>query len=129
MSLLDKLDVWVARHPKIPKIVGAILKKLIGIRDQKIYLESAQMTLSALGMCFTFRSLIGVNPAVKYWDICDNAERFWEDSFKHDVEIDATIRGLASLIEPLLIVVIGVIVGIIVISLYLPIFNLVNIIK
>lgn len=47
----------------------------------------------------------------------------------YDVEIDATIRGLASLIEPLLIVIIGCIVGIIVISLYLPIFNLVNIIK
>ncbi|MFH1514775.1 MAG: type II secretion system F family protein, partial [bacterium] len=47
----------------------------------------------------------------------------------YDIEIDATIRGLASLIEPLLIVIIGGIIGTIVISLYLPIFNLVNIIK
>ena len=47
----------------------------------------------------------------------------------YDVEIDATINGLASLIEPLLIVIIGGIIGTIVISLYLPIFNLVNIIK
>ncbi len=47
----------------------------------------------------------------------------------YDVEIDATIRGLASLIEPLLIIIIGGIIGTIVISLYLPIFNLVNIIK
>jgi type IV pilus assembly protein PilC len=47
----------------------------------------------------------------------------------YDIEIDTTIRGLASLIEPLLIVIIGGIIGTIVISLYLPIFNLVNIIK
>ncbi|MCB1219912.1 MAG: type II secretion system F family protein [Planctomycetales bacterium] len=47
----------------------------------------------------------------------------------YDAEIDATIRALASLIEPLMIVVIGGIVGVIVVSLYLPIFNLVNIIQ
>lgn len=47
----------------------------------------------------------------------------------YDAEIDATISGLASLIEPLMIIVIGGIVGIIVVSLYLPIFNLVNVIQ
>ncbi|MEZ5338527.1 MAG: type II secretion system F family protein [bacterium] len=47
----------------------------------------------------------------------------------YDAEIDATIRALASLIEPIMIVVIGSIVGVIVVSLYLPIFNLVNIIQ
>lgn len=46
-----------------------------------------------------------------------------------DTEIDATIRGLASVIEPMMIVLIGGLVGTIVISLYLPIFNLVNVIK
>ena len=47
----------------------------------------------------------------------------------YDQEIDATIRGLASIIEPIMIVIIGAIVGTIVVSLYLPIFNLVNVIK
>jgi type IV pilus assembly protein PilC len=47
----------------------------------------------------------------------------------YDNEIDATIRALASLIEPLMIVIIGVMVGVIVVALYLPIFNLVNVIK
>jgi len=56
-------------------------------------------------------------------------EMLYKLSDYYDVEIDATIRALASLIEPLLIVVIGVIIGIIVVSLYLPIFNLVNIIN
>jgi type IV pilus assembly protein PilC len=47
----------------------------------------------------------------------------------YDAEIDATIRGLASVIEPMMIVLIGGLVGTIVISLYLPIFNLVNVIR
>jgi type IV pilus assembly protein PilC len=47
----------------------------------------------------------------------------------YDDEIDSTIRAMASLIEPMMIVMIGGIVGVIVISLYLPIFNLVNVIK
>ena len=47
----------------------------------------------------------------------------------YDSEIDATIRALASMIEPLMIVIIGGIVGVIVVGLYLPIFNLVNVIK
>jgi type IV pilus assembly protein PilC len=47
----------------------------------------------------------------------------------YDAEIDATIRAMASLIEPLMIIVIGAVVGLIVVSLYLPIFNLVNVIK
>jgi type IV pilus assembly protein PilC len=47
----------------------------------------------------------------------------------YDDEIDSTIRAMASLIEPMMIVLIGGIVGVIVISLYLPIFNLVNVIK
>jgi type IV pilus assembly protein PilC len=56
-------------------------------------------------------------------------EMLYKLSDYYDVEIDATIRALASLIEPILIVCIGCIIGIIVVSLYLPIFNLVNIIN
>ncbi|MCD6118996.1 type II secretion system F family protein [bacterium] len=47
----------------------------------------------------------------------------------YDSEIDSTIRALASMIEPAMIVFIGGLVGIIVVGLYLPIFNLVNVIK
>ena len=47
----------------------------------------------------------------------------------YDSEIDATIRSLASMIEPLLIIVIGAIVGVIVVGLYLPIFKLIDVIK
>jgi len=47
----------------------------------------------------------------------------------YDVEIDATIKGLASLIEPVMILVIGGVVGTIVIALYLPIFHIIDLFK
>jgi type IV pilus assembly protein PilC len=46
-----------------------------------------------------------------------------------DEEIDSTLSGLMSLIEPLLIVVLGVVIGGMVICMFLPIFNLANIVS
>ncbi|MDR7532780.1 MAG: type II secretion system F family protein [Armatimonadota bacterium] len=42
----------------------------------------------------------------------------------YDVEVEATVQSLTSLLEPILIIFMGVVVGAMVISLYLPIFNL-----
>lgn len=42
----------------------------------------------------------------------------------YDTEVTAAVEGLTSLIEPLVIVFLGVIIGGIVVALYLPIFNL-----
>ncbi len=42
----------------------------------------------------------------------------------YDAEVDAKVKALTSLIEPIMIVVVGVLVGFIVISMYLPIFSL-----
>lgn len=47
----------------------------------------------------------------------------------YDREVDMTVSALASLIEPLLIVVLGVVVGTIVICMYLPIFMMSSIIS
>jgi type IV pilus assembly protein PilC len=47
----------------------------------------------------------------------------------YDQEIEATVEALTSLIEPLLIAVMGVVVGGMVISLYMPMFNIINLIK
>src|SRR5215469_1232607 len=46
-----------------------------------------------------------------------------------DEEIEAILSGLMSLIEPMMIVVLGVIIGGMVICMYLPIFNLANIVN
>ncbi len=47
----------------------------------------------------------------------------------YDREVDDTVKGLTSLIEPLLIVMLGIIVGFIVVALYMPMFNIVNVVK
>jgi type IV pilus assembly protein PilC len=47
----------------------------------------------------------------------------------YDQEVEATVDAMTSLIEPLLIVVMGVCVGGMIISLYLPMFNIIKLIK
>ncbi|GIU87942.1 MAG: type II secretion system protein F [Acidimicrobiia bacterium] len=47
----------------------------------------------------------------------------------YDAEVEATVDALTSLIEPLLIVVMGVCVGGMVIALYMPMFNIIKLIK
>ncbi len=42
----------------------------------------------------------------------------------YEAEVDATVKALTSLVEPILIVFIGAVVGFIVISMYLPIFSI-----
>jgi type IV pilus assembly protein PilC len=48
---------------------------------------------------------------------------FWDE------EIEATLNALTSLIEPMLIVVLGVIIGGIVIALFMPIFKLSDVVS
>jgi type IV pilus assembly protein PilC len=47
----------------------------------------------------------------------------------YDQEVAATVDALASLIEPLMMLAIGAIVGGMIISLYLPLFNIIKLIK
>ncbi len=47
----------------------------------------------------------------------------------YDEEVEAAVESLTSLIEPLMIAVVGGAVGAIVICLYLPLFNIINLIK
>jgi type IV pilus assembly protein PilC len=45
----------------------------------------------------------------------------------YDEEVDAAVAALLSLMEPVMIVVLGVIVGGMIVSMYLPIFDMVNV--
>ncbi|MDN5864179.1 MAG: type II secretion system F family protein [Gammaproteobacteria bacterium] len=46
----------------------------------------------------------------------------------YEEEVDTLVDGLSSLLEPIIMVVLGIIVGALVIAMYLPIFNLGNIV-
>jgi type IV pilus assembly protein PilC len=47
----------------------------------------------------------------------------------YDQEVEATTEQLTSLIEPIMIVVIGSIIGAMVVGLYMPIFGIFNLIE
>jgi type IV pilus assembly protein PilC len=47
----------------------------------------------------------------------------------YDQEIEATVDALTSLLEPLLIVVMGATVGGMVVALYMPMFNIINLVQ
>jgi type IV pilus assembly protein PilC len=47
----------------------------------------------------------------------------------YDSEVEATVNAMTSLIEPILIVVMGICIGGMIIALYLPMFNVINLIK
>ena len=51
-------------------------------------------------------------------EMMDNVANFYES------EVESTLSGLTSLIEPLLMVFLGIVVGGIVIALFLPIFKM-----
>jgi type IV pilus assembly protein PilC len=44
----------------------------------------------------------------------------------YDEQVDAAIKALTSILEPVMIIVVGAIVGVIVISMYLPLFSVYN---
>ncbi|HEY5549048.1 MAG TPA: type II secretion system F family protein [Coriobacteriia bacterium] len=47
----------------------------------------------------------------------------------YEAEVDASVKSLTSILEPILMLGVGAIVGVVVISMYLPIFNMMNIVK
>jgi type IV pilus assembly protein PilC len=47
----------------------------------------------------------------------------------YDQEVEASVDALTSLIEPILIAVIGACVGAAVIALYMPMFNIIKLVK
>jgi type IV pilus assembly protein PilC len=48
---------------------------------------------------------------------------FYED------EVDAAIQSLTSIIEPVMMIAVGCMVGVIIISMYLPMFKLLTLVK
>jgi type IV pilus assembly protein PilC len=55
-------------------------------------------------------------------EMLNKISEFYED------QVDAAVSGLTSMLEPIMIAIMGVIVGGIVIAMYLPVFNMVNVV-
>ena len=47
----------------------------------------------------------------------------------YEEEVDASIQSLTSIIEPIMMIGVGVMVGIIIISMYLPMFKMLSLVE
>jgi type IV pilus assembly protein PilC len=47
----------------------------------------------------------------------------------YDEQVDAAVAALTSVLEPIIVIFMGVIIGGILIAMYLPMFDLINVIK
>jgi type IV pilus assembly protein PilC len=56
------------------------------------------------------------------------ANMLWKASLRYSKEIDALVKNLSSLLEPVVIVFVGAIVGVIVMAIMMPFFNMVQVI-
>jgi type IV pilus assembly protein PilC len=56
-------------------------------------------------------------------DMLSKVADYYED------EVDVAVSGLTALLEPIMIVFLGIVVGGIVISMYLPIFQVITLVK
>lgn len=66
--------------------------------------------------------MVGVGEATGALDaMLNKVADFYED------EVDNAVAGLTSLMEPIIIAVLGGIIGFIVVAMYMPIFNLANV--
>lgn len=100
---------------------NAVLSK--GVLDAKPEVEAGNNLSQAIGACPAFpRLLIQMMSAGEKSGKMDDMLGRISDIYQE--EVDATVSGLTSLIEPLLIVFLGTVVGGIVIAMFMPIFKL-----
>jgi len=72
------------------------------------------------GFPFMMTQMVGVGEATGTLD-----EMLTKLADFYDEEVDATVKSLLSILEPILLIGVGGLVGSIVISMYLPIFSLI----
>ena len=87
------------------------------VQIQKDVSTGAALTTS-MQMTGVFPNMVLQMCAISLDQMLGKAAEFYED------EVDEAVKGLSSLMEPFIIVILGVLIGGIVVSMYLPIFKL-----
>ena len=111
----------------VSQTVGNVIMEK-AIKTAALDIERGEGISAALGKNPIFPSMIirMLNAGEQTGNIDNMLERV---SNFLDEEIESTLAGLMSLLEPMLIVFLGVIIGGMVICMFLPIFNLANIVN
>jgi type IV pilus assembly protein PilC len=117
VPLLDGLTI-TARTSGNAVIEKAIMQVRKGVEEGRTLADPLKETAVFPGMV---TQMIGVGEQTGALDsMLGKISDFYED------EVDVAVKNLLTLMEPILLVVLGVVVGGIVISLYLPLFSLIG---
>lgn len=110
------------------EIVGETLNNVVltrAIEQTRVSIREGQKLSSPLAASGLFPSMV-----TQMIDIGEESGRLSEMLVKigdfYDNEVETTVKGLTSMIEPMLIIFLGVVVGFIAVAVMTPIFTLVN---
>lgn len=119
VNMLEALDIAgnIAGHKSIQE----------GLSQAKQSVSQGKTFAYGLAKSRVFPSLV-IN-MTKVGEESGQIEKSFEKlTYYYEEELENTIAGLVKLIEPMMIVILGSIIGTIILALYLPVFNLGNII-
>ena len=114
-------DIKKGKHLSLAMGGDYLEQKISGtiVRNQETDLSQAQLD------AFTME----LSTAVKVGEQTGRLSHMLEKaSHRYEKEIDSTVRSLSALLEPIVIIVIGAIVGVIVLAIMMPFFNMVKVI-
>ena len=110
------------------EIVGETLNNAVlaeAVEETRISIREGNKLSAPLASSGLFPSMV-----THMIDVGEESGRLSEMLVKigdfYDTEVEATVKGITSMIEPMLIIFLGVVVGFIAISVMTPIFKLVN---
>ncbi len=113
------------------EIVGETLNNAVlgsAIDTTRLSIREGNKLSVPLAQCGLFPSMV-----THMIDVGEESGRLSEMMIKvgdfYDAEVEAAVKGLTSMIEPLLIIFLGVVVGFIAVSVMTPIFTIVNSVK
>ena len=119
VPILDGLLI-TARASGNKVIEEAIMKTRVSISEGKTIAEPLEQSQVFSGMVV---QMIGVGESTGSLDAMLNKIADF-----YDEEVDATVAALTSLLEPLMMVVLGVLIGGMMVAMYLPIFKMASVV-
>ncbi len=119
VPILDGLLI-TARASGNKVIEEAIMKTRVSISEGKTIAEPLEQSQVFSGMTV---QMIGVGESTGSLDAMLNKIADF-----YDEEVDATVAALTSLLEPLMMVVLGVLIGGMMVAMYLPIFKMASVV-
>jgi type IV pilus assembly protein PilC len=119
VPILDGLLI-TARAAGNKVIEEAIMKTRVSISEGKTIAEPLEQSEVFSGMVV---QMIGVGESTGSLDAMLNKIADF-----YDEEVDATVAALTSLLEPLMMVVLGVLIGGMMVAMYLPIFKMASVV-